>query len=231
MSANYSIELEKILKKPDTKGKRLVLHSCCAPCSSYVLEYLRQYFRITVFYFNPNITENLEYVKRVEEQKRLIGEFNSRLHRKYLADTEEVYQDQDSGQETFMAYPIEVIEGGYDKKRFFTAVRGLEQCPEGGERCLVCYRLRLEETAKLGRELCADYFTTTLTISPLKNAQKLNEIGQELSVLYEIPFLPSDFKKKNGYRRSTQLSAEYGLYRQNYCGCVYSKREREDRTC
>lgn len=231
MSANYSIELEKILKKPDTKGKRLVLHSCCAPCSSYVLEYLRQYFRITVFYFNPNITEDLEYVKRVEEQKRLIGEFNSRLHRKYLADTEEVYQDQDSGQETFMAYPIEVIEGGYDKKRFFTAVKGLEQCPEGGERCLVCYRLRLEETAKLGRELCADYFTTTLTISPLKNAQKLNEIGQELSVLYEIPFLPSDFKKKNGYRRSTQLSAEYGLYRQNYCGCVYSKREREDRTC
>lgn len=227
MSANYSIELEKILKKPDTKGKRLVLHSCCAPCSSYVLEYLRQYFRITVFYFNPNITEDLEYVKRVEEQKRLIGEFNSRLHRKYLADTEEVYQDQDSGQETFMAYPIEVIEGGYDKKRFFTAVRGLEQCPEGGERCLVCYRLRLEETAKLGRELCADYFTTTLTISPLKNAQKLNEIGQELSVLYEIPFLPSDFKKKNGYRRSTQLSAEYGLYRQNYCGCVYSKRERD----
>lgn len=233
MSANYSIELEKILKKPDTKGKRLVLHSCCAPCSSYVLEYLRQYFRITVFYFNPNITEDLEYVKRVEEQKRLIGEFNSRLHRKYLADTEEEYQDQyqDSGQETFMAYPIEVIEGGYDKKRFFTAVRGLEQCPEGGERCLVCYRLRLEETAKLGRELCADYFTTTLTISPLKNAQKLNEIGQELSALYEIPFLPSDFKKKNGYRRSTQLSAEYGLYRQNYCGCVYSKREREDRTC
>lgn len=227
MSANYSIELEKILKKPDTKGKRLVLHSCCAPCSSYVLEYLRQYFRITVFYFNPNITEDLEYVKRVEEQKRLIGEFNSRLHRKYLADTEEVYQDQDSGQETFMAYPIEVIEGGYDKKRFFTAVRGLEQCPEGGERCLVCYRLRLEETAKLGRELCADYFTTTLTISPLKNAQKLNEIGQELSVLYEIPFLPSDFKKKNGYWRSTQLSAEYGLYRQNYCGCVYSKRERD----
>lgn len=231
MSANYSIELEKILKKPDTKGKRLVLHSCCAPCSSYVLEYLRQYFRITVFYFNPNITEDLEYVKRVEEQKRLIGEFNSLLHRKYLADTEEEYQDMDSGQETFMAYPIEVIEGGYDKKRFFTAVRGLEQCPEGGERCLVCYRLRLEETAKLGRELCADYFTTTLTISPLKNAQKLNEIGQELSVLYEIPFLPSDFKKKNGYRRSTQLSAEYGLYRQNYCGCVYSKREREDRTC
>lgn len=227
MSANYSIELEKILKKPDTKGKRLVLHSCCAPCSSYVLEYLRQYFRITVFYFNPNITEDLEYVKRVEEQKRLIGEFNSRLHRKYLADTEEVYQDQDSGQETFMAYPIEVIEGGYERERFFTAVKGLEQCPEGGERCLVCYRLRLEETAKLGRELCADYFTTTLTISPLKNAQKLNEIGQELSVLYEIPFLPSDFKKKNGYRRSTQLSAEYGLYRQNYCGCVYSKRERD----
>lgn len=231
MSANYSIELEKILKKPDTKGKRLVLHSCCAPCSSYVLEYLRQYFRITVFYFNPNITEDLEYVKRVEEQKRLIGEFNSRLHRKYLADTEEVYQDQDSGQETFMAYPIEVIEGGYERERFFTAVKGLEQCPEGGERCLICYRLRLEETAKLGRELCADYFTTTLTISPLKNAQKLNEIGQELSALYEIPFLPSDFKKKNGYRRSTQLSAEYGLYRQNYCGCVYSKREREDRTC
>lgn len=231
MSANYSIELEKILKKPDTKGKRLVLHSCCAPCSSYVLEYLRQYFRITVFYFNPNITEDLEYVKRVEEQKRLIGEFNSRLHRKYLADTEEEYQDQDSGQETFTAYPIEVIEGSYERERFFAAVRGLEQCPEGGERCLVCYRLRLEETAKLGRELCADYFTTTLTISPLKNAQKLNEIGQELSALYEIPFLPSDFKKKNGYRRSTQLSAEYGLYRQNYCGCVYSKREREDRTC
>lgn len=226
MSANYSIELEKILKKPDTKGKRLVLHSCCAPCSSYVLEYLRQYFRITVFYFNPNITEDSEYAKRVEEQKRLIEEFNRQPQRKYLTDAEKD-QEKEDGQDTFMAYPIEVIEGSCEKERFFTAVKGLEQCPEGGERCMVCFRLRLEETAKLGKELRADYFTTTLTISPLKNAQKLNEIGQELSALYEIPFLPSDFKKKNGYQRSTKLSAEYGLYRQDYCGCIYSKRERE----
>lgn len=202
---NYSKQLDKILAEPSNKGKHLFLHSCCAPCSSYVLEYLREYFRITVFYFNPNITEDQEYFKRVEEQKRLIGEFNK------LPD----------------GFHIDIVEGDYQKECFFEKVRGLEQCKEGGERCFACFELRLRETAVRAKEKNADYFTTTLTISPLKNAAKINEIGERLSGEYEIPFLPSDFKKKNGYKRSVELSAEYGLYRQDYCGCIFSKMERD----
>ncbi|MGN0377277.1 MAG: epoxyqueuosine reductase QueH [Suilimivivens sp.] len=203
---NYSKELDKILADPANRGKHLFLHSCCAPCSSYVLEYLRTFFRITVFYFNPNITEDTEYFKRVAEQKRLIGEFN---------------QKKDD------AFPIEIVEGNYNRQRFFDSIKGLEQCKEGGERCFVCFELRLRETALWAKERKADYFTTTLTISPLKNAAKINEIGERLSEEYGVPFLPSDFKKKNGYKRSVELSAEYGLYRQDYCGCIFSKRERE----
>lgn len=198
---NFQKELDKILEQISIP-QRLLLHSCCAPCSSYVLEYLRRYFEITVLYYNPNISLEQEYQKRVEEQKRLIAAYNKLT---------------DSG------FPISIMEGDYEPETFYEIAKGLEQCPEGGERCFACYEIRLRKTAELAKELGQDYFATTLTISPLKNAAKLNEIGEKLSEVYQIPWLPSDFKKKNGYKRSIELSAEYGLYRQNYCGCVYSK--------
>ena len=210
---NYQKELEKILEKISRNLEKgsgagmcptLFLHSCCAPCSSYVLEYLCQYFRITVFYFNPNISESAEYQKRVEEQKRLI----------------EAYNAEGKG------YPIAVVEGDYEPDRFFEMSKGLENCPEGGERCFKCFDLRLRETAILAKKQNFDYFATTLTISPLKNVQKLNEIGEALAEEYGVTWLPSDFKKKNGYKRSIELSAEYDLYRQDYCGCAFSKAER-----
>lgn len=207
---NYQKELDKILdqltKDESKKGQRLLMHSCCAPCSSYVLEYLRQYFRITVFYYNPNISMESEYRKRVEEQKRLIAAYNMQPEKGYL---------------------IEVIEGDYEPMAFYEIAKGLEQCPEGGERCFACYELRLKKTAMLASEKQFDCFSTTLTISPLKNAGKLNEIGEALAQEYNTPWLVSDFKKKNGYKRSIELSAEYDLYRQDYCGCIYSKQERE----
>ena len=202
---NYQKELDKIIEKIGDKVPRLFLHSCCAPCSSYVLEYLRQYFRITVFYYNPNITEDAEYRKRVEEQKRLIAAYNKT-----------------------QGYPIEIIEGDYEPECFFEMAKGLEDCPEGGERCFACYELRLRETAKRASAGAYDYFTTTLTISPLKNAVKLNEIGERLGKEYYVNWLPSDFKKRGGYGRSIELSKEYDLYRQNYCGCVYSRKRRMD---
>ena len=214
MNRNYQKELERLIlqlnrEQEGTDGAdgwipRLLLHSCCAPCSSYVLEYLSDYFSITVFYYNPNITDPEEYQKRVEEQKRLISELP-------------------------VKYPISFIEGEYEPQAFTEIARGLEQVPEGGERCFKCYRLRLEKTARLAKEKGYDYFTTTLTISPLKNAHKLNEIGEELAEQYDCQFLNSDFKKRNGYKRSTELSKEYGLYRQDYCGCIYSKQERDRR--
>lgn len=219
MSVNYGTELEKILKKEETKGKRLVLHSCCAPCSSYVLEYLRQYFKITVFYYNPNITQEPEYLKRVQEQKRLIQAYNNRLSQSLLTN---------KTKESCSVFPIEIIEGEYEREVFLREVKGMEQCPEGGERCEICFRLRLSETAKLAKKLSADYFCTTLTVSPLKSAEKLNTIGQELAADIGVAFLPSDFKKKNGYQRTIELSREFGLYRQDYCGCIYSKAEREE---
>ena len=203
---NYQKELDKVLMQlKGQEGKHLFLHSCCAPCSSYVLEYLSPYFRITVFYYNPNITASTEYFKRVEEQKRLIALLNEKEGH----------------------FPITVVEGDYQPQDFLEISSGLEQCPEGGERCFACYLLRLEETARRAKEYGADYFATTLTISPLKNAEKLNTIGEELAVKYEVPWLPSDFKKKEGYKRSIELSAEYDLYRQDYCGCAFSKAERE----
>ena len=204
---NYQKELDKLLAGmvQEEGVKTLFLQSCCAPCSSYVLEYLRKFFRITVFYYNPNITASQEYFKRVEEQKKLI----------------EIYNGQNTG------YPIAVVEGDYKPQLFLEAAKGLEECPEGGERCFKCYELRLEETARKAKEAGADYFATTLTISPLKNAEKLNEIGERLAQEYQIPWLPSDFKKKEGYKRSIELSAEYDLYRQDYCGCAFSKADRE----
>lgn len=226
MNRNYSRELEQLLQNAENKGKRLFLHSCCAPCSSYVLEYLRPFFRITVFYFNPNITEKEEYDRRAEEQKRLIAVYNRQLEA--WEKEREGQNDRRSGEAATEAYPIEVAEGDYDRELFFRKIKGLESCREGGERCFACYELRLEETARRAKEAGADYFTTTLTISPLKNAGKINEIGETLSGRYGVAFLPSDFKKKDGYKRSVELSKEHGLYRQDYCGCVFSKRERED---
>ncbi len=203
---NYQRELEAVIKENESKSRvpRLLLHSCCAPCSSYVLEYLSDYFEITVFYYNPNISPAEEYEKRAAEQQHLIRELPAK-------------------------HPIHLMVGAYEPERFYAVSRGLEQVPEGGERCFRCFRLRLEEAAKMAAEGGFDYFATTLTISPLKNAQKLNEIGEELSELYKVEHLPSDFKKKNGYKRSVELSALYGLYRQNYCGCVFSKRDAEER--
>lgn len=199
---NYRIEQEKIIKAFEGVPPRLLLHSCCAPCSSAVLEYLSEYMAITVFYFNPNIFPEEEFLHRIAEQKRLISELPCKN-------------------------PVEFIEHGWQEERFYAAVRGLENIPEGGERCFACYRLRLEETAKLAAEKGFDFFTTTLSISPYKNADKLNEIGEELAEKYGVKHLPSDFKKRDGYKRSIELSAKYGLYRQDYCGCVFSKKERE----
>lgn len=221
MNRNYQKELDKIIERIGAANQcapTLFLHSCCAPCSSYVLEYLRQYFRITVFYYNPNITEDEEYRKRVAEQKRLIAAYNEELPEKVNAGCDR----QELGDRGFR---IEVIEGDYEPGRFFEISRGLEQCPEGGERCFACYALRLHETARRAKAGGYDYFTTTLSISPLKNAVKLNEIGERLSKEYGVAWLPSDFKKRDGYKRSIELSREYGLYRQDYCGCVYSRRE------
>lgn len=200
---NYQKKLDALLAGQKTerleKPARLLLHSCCAPCSSYVLEYLSQYMEITVFYYNPNISPEMEYKERVEEQKRLIAELPC-------------------------TYPVHFVEGDYRPEYFYSKVKGHEEDREGGERCFICYELRLREAARLAAEGGYDYFTTTLSISPLKNATVLNQIGGLLSKEYGVPYLYSDFKKKNGYKRSLELSAEYKLYRQNYCGCVFSKR-------
>ncbi len=200
---NYQKELDKVIEVLQRQGRvpRLLLHSCCAPCSSYVLEYLSRYFEITVFYYNPNIYPPEEFGKRVEEQKRLIAQLPAE-------------------------HPISFLDGPYEPERFYEMAKGLEQVPEGGARCFKCYRLRLTETAEMACAGKYDYFTTTLSISPLKNAEKLNEIGGQLAKDYGVDYLYSDFKKRNGYKRSTELSREYGLYRQDYCGCVFSMRER-----
>lgn len=201
---NYQKQLEAIIAKHEKVGEvpTLLLHSCCAPCSSYCLEYLSNYFRITVFYYNPNIYPEEEYVKRVQEQKHFI----ERLP---------------------VMHKIEFVEGSFDKERFYEIAKGYENCKEGGERCFRCYELRLAETAKLAKSMGMDYFTTTLSISPLKNSAKLNEIGEKVGAENGVAHLSSDFKKKNGYKRSVELSNEYGMYRQYYCGCVYSKNERD----
>ena len=206
---NYQKQLEEVLKrmKEEGKRKRLLLHACCAPCSSYCLEYLREAFALTVFFYNPNLTEQEEYRRRVEEEKRLIDLMN--------------------GQEG--SSQIEILEGRYEPERFLEAAKGLETCKEGGERCVRCFALRLGETARVAAEGGFDFFTTSLTISPLKNSALLNRIGAQEGERYGVRFLPSDFKKNNGYLRSTQLSRLYGLYRQNYCGCIYSKVEASDR--
>ena len=201
---NYQKELEKLISKLQKEGRvpKLLLHSCCAPCSSYVLEYLSDYFEITVFYYNPNIFPESEYTKRILEQQMLIHDMKFR-------------------------HPVSFIAGNYERERFYEIARGLEHLKEGGERCFKCYEIRLEEAAKIAKEIEYDYFTTTLSISPMKNAEKLNEIGQKIAKRYGVEYLQSDFKKKNGYKRSIELSKEYGLYRQDYCGCEFSFRDRQ----
>lgn len=194
---NYQNELEKIINS-SKESKSLLLHVCCAPCSSYVLEYLSNFFEITVFYYNPNIEPYSEYEYRVNEEKRLIGEMN--------------YKN-----------PVHFIEGVYEPQEYHSRVAGLENEKEGGKRCEECFRLRLEKTAELCKEKNFDFFTTTLTLSPLKNADLLNAVGQKAAEKYGVEWLPCDFKKKNGYLRSIELSKQHNLYRQNYCGCIYSK--------
>ena len=197
---NYQIMLDTILKGLGDEAPTLMLHSCCAPCSSYVLEYLAEYFKITVVYYNPNISPEEEFRKRDEEQRRFISQLP-------------------------VKNPITLLTQFYDPNEFYEAVKGLEQEPEGGKRCFVCYRLRLERAARLAKEQGFDWFTTTLTLSPLKNSQIINRIAEEVSQKYGVKNLPSDFKKREGYKRSIELSREYGLYRQNYCGCEFSKRD------
>ncbi|HJB06976.1 MAG TPA: epoxyqueuosine reductase QueH [Candidatus Enterocloster faecavium] len=206
---NYQKELDRILEKLEAGGRRprLLLHSCCGPCSSYVLEYLSRYFDIVLFYYNPNIDTPQEYAHRTAEQKRLI-------------------EDMEAQKDLYGA--VEFVQGDYLPETFYEAVRGHEKDREGGERCMICYRLRLEEAALAARTYGCDYFATTLSISPLKNAEKLNEIGMQIGQEQGVEYLVSDFKKRNGYKRSTELSAKYGLYRQDYCGCVFSRREREE---
>lgn len=203
---NFQKELDVIIENNKTAGvvPKLLLHSCCAPCSSYVLEYLSQYFSIMVLYYNPNISSKEEYTLRLGEQKRLI-------------------------EQMMFENPVTLLEGEYAPEAFYTLAKGLEDCPERGERCHRCYRLRLEYTAKVAKETGADCFATTLTLSPLKDAQVLNAIGEELSGKYNVSYLPSDFKKRGGYQRSIELSRKYNLYRQDFCGCVYSKREAKKR--
>ena len=201
---NYQKELDKIIQQLEREDitPSLLLHSCCAPCSSYVLEYLSQYFSVTVFYYNPNISKKEEYEKRKAEQIRLIGEMKTKNK-------------------------VLFLDCDYNPAEFFDCAKGYENCTEGGERCFRCYRLRLEKTAQTAKNQNFDYFCTTLSISPLKNAQKINEIGFDVESKQGVKWLPSDFKKREGYKRSIELSRQFDLYRQNYCGCVYSKPSQE----
>ncbi|MBE5955479.1 MAG: epoxyqueuosine reductase QueH [Lachnospiraceae bacterium] len=203
MKKNYQKELDQILLHLDPSDEKpsLLLHSCCAPCSSYVLEYLHKYFRITVYYYNPNITEKAEYDKRIQEVRRLITEMGLR--------------------------DVDVLEGDHNPKAFFAMAANWPGEKEGGLRCYDCYKMRLMSTAETAAMKGYDYFTTTLSISPHKNAQWLNELSEEAAAIYGVKSLPADFKKRNGYKRSIELSAEYDLYRQDYCGCIFSKKERE----
>ena len=201
---DYQRKLDGILCDLEKRGEvpSLLLHCCCAPCSTYVLEYLSNYFRITTFYYNPNIFPEEEYQHRVAELKRFSAEFPTK-------------------------YPVQFLEGNYEPAKYYAAVKGLEHDPEGGARCLKCFELRLGESAKVAKELGMDYFTTTLTISPMKDAAVLNEIGEKMAEKFGVRHLPSNFKKRNGFLRSTEICKIYGLYRQDFCGCVYSKMERE----
>lgn len=197
---NYNDELKKIIENIDQNNKpKLLLHACCAPCASYCLDFLKEYFDITIFYYNPNIESQIEYDKRFEEFKKL---------KENIAN-------------------IEVLKIEYKMTEFYDKISGLEKCSEGGKRCEVCYKIRLEKTAQYAKENKFDYFASTLSISPHKNAELLNSIGKQLEKEYNIKHLPNDFKKNGGFLKSTVLSSNLGLYRQDYCGCIFSKLERE----
>ena len=200
---NYQKETDAVIESFNGRVPTLLLHSCCAPCSSYTLEYLSQYFAITVFYYNPNIAPKAEFEKRFDEQKRLIEALPTK-------------------------HAVRLIKGDYEPEAFEALAKGLEDAPEGGERCFRCYALRLNKTAALAKANGFDYFCTTLSISPLKNAEKLNALGEAAATRYGVAWLPSDFKKKEGYKRSIELSRAYDLYRQNFCGCQYSMSERSE---
>ena len=204
VNENYQLKMEEIILENQKKGKvpTLLLQACCAPCSSAVLERISDFFRVTILYYNPNISDSKEYEKRLLEVEKFVEKINTKN-------------------------PIRVIPGRYEPKEFFHAVSGYESLGEGSERCFRCYRLRLEETARIAKEESFDYFGTTLSISPYKNSRVLNQIGKELETAYQVSYLYADFKKKNGYQRSIELSKKYGLYRQDYCGCIYSKAERD----
>ncbi len=202
---NFQKLMDEIIEKNKSLGivPRLLLHSCCAPCSSYVIEYLSDYFEITVFYYNPNLYPDEEYALRSGEQKRFIREFKAK-------------------------HTLSYVDCGFAPDEFYDKVRGLENEREGGKRCEKCFELRLSKTAETAKAGGYDYFATTLTISPLKNAALINSIGERFSGEYGVGYLASDFKKRNGFKRSTELSREYNLYRQYYCGCVFSKAERDN---
>lgn len=198
---NYNIKMKEEIDKLDSKA-RLLLHSCCAPCSTQVIKRLMENFNIEVFFFNPNIYPKDEYMKRLEEQRRLVNE---------------------------MGLDYRVVDIGFKDELFYESIKGLEHLGEGSERCNNCFELRLRETAKYARENNFDYFATTLTISPMKNAQVINKIGEKTAEEYGVKFLYSDFKKENGFKKSIEISKDFDLYRQDYCGCVFSKRERDER--
>lgn len=197
MKENYSVKCENILNNLDGK-KKLLLHSCCGPCSSYVISYLTNYFDITILYYNPNIYPYDEYLKRKQEQIKLINEIDCSNN-------------------------LDIMDCDYDNDLYEKCIIGLENEPERGNRCMVCYNLRMEKTAKMAKEYNYDYFCTTLSVSPYKNAEWINEIGEKLQNKYNVNWLYSDFKKKDGYKQSILLSKKYNLYRQDYCGCIYSK--------
>lgn len=202
---NYYIDFEKVIRGIDLENPpSLLLHSCCGPCSTSVLELLSDYFKVTLLYYNPNIYPSDEYYKRLEEQKKVLDKVNGRFEIKFL-------------------------EGRYDPAEYFDAVKGVEQLPEGSQRCFNCYEIRLKEAAQFAKNLNMDYFATTLSVSPYKNAQIINEIGEKIANEYEVKHLPNDFKKKDGYKKSVELSKSWNIYRQDYCGCPFSKREAEER--
>ena len=196
MKTNYDLELEKIIKENEGKRPKVLLHSCCGPCSSACIERLKPYFDITIFYYNPNIEPEEEYIKRKEEQKRLLTELGG----------------------------VDFLDCDWENEAFHEIALGLEYISEGGFRCHKCYDQRMKKTALMAKEKGFDYFGTTLTVSPYKNSQVINAIGKEISEEVGVKYLFSDFKKREGYKRSIELSKEYNLYRQDYCGCIYSKR-------
>lgn len=201
---NYQKILDEMLNKIKTEESvpRLLLHACCAPCSSYVLEYLNNYFDITIYYYNPNIYPYEEYNRRLDELKRFLSEYDTKR-------------------------PIKLIEDQYTPDDYYESVKGLTNLKEGSIRCYNCYKFRMDKACNYAKENNFDYFTTTLSISPYKNSSWINEIGESLEKKYNVKYLYADFKKKDGYKRSLELSRKYNLYRQDYCGCVYSKESRK----